>query len=306
MNTKTTRALASLVLIAVGGVLGYFGHGQAAALPIIPSQTVSAPPADSVRVLYSLTEKRNDQEIIALINDAKTHAYFAIYEFTLTNVADALVAAKKRGVDVRGVVDSGESSNSYDRPVIEELIAAGIPVETERHPSGSGIMHIKAIVTDGAYAFGSYNWTQSATKENDELLEIGTDPTMVKIYESILLKILDAYKGTSAAALGTSQTSGKVAGTIDYTEAPNHIGEEASVTGILVDSYTSKSGTVFLDFCDDYKNCPFSGVIFASDAKKFDNLSSFEGKRVTVSGTITSYNGQAEIKLASPSQLTSK
>src|SRR3989344_1427229 len=300
MNTKTMRVLATFVIALVSAGAGYFAHEEAGATPAISTQTVSAPPANSVRVIYSLTEKRTNEELIALIEEAGDHIYFAVYTFTLTDVADALIAAKKRGVEVRGIVDDEQARESFMRPVVEKLVAAGIPVQTDPS-SSSGIMHIKALVTERAYAIGSYNWTKSATTQNDELLEIGTDPALVAIYKDILLKILEAYKGTNAAA----QYATGSAGTIKYTEAPDHIGEEASVTGTLVEAYTSKTGTTFLNFCEDYKSCAFSAVIFASDAKKFDDLKAFEGKKITVTGTITEYQGQAEIKVSSPSQLES-
>ncbi len=296
MNRKVAKGLVALVLALASAGVGYAANGGGSS-PSIPEQTVSTPAPGTVRILYSLDQKQNDQQIIALINAAKTKIYFAMYEFTLKDVADALVAAKKRGVDVRGLVDAVESANSYDKPIIAELTASGIPVETEKHPDGNGIMHIKAIVTDQAYALGSYNWTGSATTENDELLEIGTDPTLRQAYENILTKLLAAYSG-NVTAVPTS------AGTIDYTDASKHIGETASVRGTLIDAHTASSGTVFLDFCKSYKSCPFSAVIFASDVQKFGDLSSYAGTSVTITGTITSYQGTAEIVLSDPSQLS--
>ena len=109
MRTKILRGVLVLVLAFAAGGVGY-KVGENNAVPnlcvSIPAQTVVAPSANSVRVVYSLDKKQNDQEIIALINAAKSHIYFAIYTFTLQHIADALVAAKKRGVDVRGLVDS--------------------------------------------------------------------------------------------------------------------------------------------------------------------------------------------------------
>jgi hypothetical protein len=302
MNPKMMRAGIAFVLIIASGSAGYMLGVESVPAPIsLPAQTVSAPPKDSVRIIYSLDQKQNDKEIIALIDSAKTKIYFAIYEFTLKDIADALVAAKKRGVEVRGLVDSGEAANSYDRPIIKELLDAGISVVTEKHPTGNGIMHIKALVTDSAYALGSYNWTSSATNLNDELLEIGTDATLRQAYENVLKKLLDAYAGNSAAAGAAASVS---IGTIDYTDAPNHIGDLASVRGTLVDSYTSASGTVFLDFCKSYKTCPFSAVIFADDAKAFGDLSRYNGQTITLTGKISSYQGKAEIVLTDPSQLS--
>ena len=303
MQTKVIRAVVALVLAGAAGTAGYTLRGTSVTdtEPRIPAETVAAPAAHSVRIIYSLDQKQNDKEIIALIEAAKTRIYFAIYEFTLKDIADALVAAKARGVEVRGLVDAGESSNSYDKPIITELINAGIPVETEKHSDGNGIMHIKAIVTDSAYAIGSYNWTGSATTENDELLEIGTDATLRQSYENILKRLLDAYQGNSAAAGAAANVS---IGTIDYTAASSHIGDYASVRGTLIDAYTSSSGTVFLDFCKSYKNCSFSGVIFADDVKKFGDLSRYNGTTITLTGKISSYQNKAEIILSNPSQLS--
>lgn len=304
MKAKIIRATVALVLALAAGSAGYgIGTGNATqtANINIPAQTITAPESDSVRIIYSLDKKQNDKEIIALIDAAKSHIYFAIYTFTLPSIADALVAAKKRGIDVRGVVDSEQSSNSYGAPITAKLLAAGIPIVTEKHATGNGIMHIKAIITDSAYAIGSYNWTKSATTINDEVLEIGTNEELRQAYENILKRLLDAYKGNSAAAGAAAPIS---IGTIDYTDAPAHIGDLASVRGTLVEAYTSASGTVFLDFCKSYKTCPFSGVIFADDVKKFGDLSHYNGTVVTLTGKISSYQDKAEIVLSDPSQLS--
>ena len=41
---------------------------------------------------------------------------------------------------------------------------------------------------------------------------------------------------------------------IDYTEAPNHVGEYACVVG-RVDHVNRPRETTFLNFCPDYKTC---------------------------------------------------
>ncbi|MSU74496.1 hypothetical protein EXS57_01820 [Candidatus Kaiserbacteria bacterium] len=304
MNQKILRASVALILALASGSAGYtLGTSDATEEIAIPVQTVTAPAPGTIRVLYSLDQKQNDQEIIALIDNAKKYVYFAIYTFTLPSIADALVAAKKRGVDVRGITDREQSQNSYGAPIIAKLQATGISVVTEKHVSGNGIMHLKTLITESAYATGSYNWTKSATTINDEVLEIGTDPALRQAYENILKKLLEAYKGNNAAAGAAAPVS---IGTIDYTEAPAHIGKYASVRGTLVKAHTSKTGTVFLDFCENYKTCPFTGVIFADDAKKFGDLSRYAGSVVTLTGKIASYEGKAEIILSNPKQLSTE
>jgi len=258
------------------------------------------------RVVYSRDFHKNDQEIIALANGAHSYIYFAIYTFTKSDIADALVAAKKRGVAVEGIMDKSEAGESYEKPIIAELLAAGIPLETEVHTDG--IMHIKAIVTDGGYASGSYNWTASATESNDELLEVGGTGDVHDQYLALLKKIIAANKAGAFAAApvagGASSTPGVIQGTYDYTEAKDHVGEYAAVTGRVVKVYASKNGTTFFDYCTKYAGCPFSAVVFSDDLSKFDNVSQYQGQTITIAGSITSYQGTAEIVLSDPSQVS--
>ena len=90
---------------------------------------------------------------------------------------------------------------------------------------------------------------------------------------------------------------------IDYTEAPNHVGEYACVSGKIDHVYTSRKGTIFLNFCPDYKTCPFGAVIFGSNAYKFSNPKQYEGKTVEITGLIKSYQGRPEIVLKDPRQI---
>jgi phosphatidylserine/phosphatidylglycerophosphate/cardiolipin synthase-like enzyme len=294
---RRVHAITIPVLI-LAAVLGGFAGAYLAGQPPPVAASGDQPDPGSVRVLYSLDDKENDQALISLIDNARDHVYFAIYEFTLTDVADALVRAKMRGIDVRGIVDRENSTSSYESPIIDELTRAGIPLVTQRQENG--IMHIKALVTERAYASGSYNWTHSATTENDEVLEIGTDPGLRARYETILTQVIAANAG-SARPRDTL-----VDRTYDYTEASAHIGETAAVRGTVVDVYTSASGTTFFDYCRDYDNCPFSAVIFPRDKDNFVDLSQYDGRTITVSGRIASYEERAEIVLHHPDQIDAR
>jgi len=49
-------------------------------------------------------------------------------------------------------------------------------------------------------------------------------------------------------------------------EASQHVGEEACIEAKLDHLYISQTGTIFLNFCPNYQECSFQGVIFASQA----------------------------------------
>lgn len=107
-----------------------------------------------------------------------------------------------------------------------------------------------------------------------------------------------SYQPTATDA--STQTQG---GVYDYTQAANHIGENAQVRGMVVKVDSSKKGTIFLDYCSNYRTCPFSAVVFSSNSGNFTNLSSYEGHYLTISGQIKTYQGRAEIILNNPSQI---
>lgn len=90
---------------------------------------------------------------------------------------------------------------------------------------------------------------------------------------------------------------------VSIEDAQNYAGSEACVRGALLKVFTSKSGTVFLDFCENYSQCPFTAVIFKSAVKKFDDLKQYEGKIVEIKGMIKTYKGKPEIILENSEQI---
>ena len=260
------------------------------------------------QIFYSLDQKRNDEEIVRLIDLSEKYAYFAIYTFTKQNIADALVRAKERGVEVRGIIDRDQGASSFGRPIVATLEAGGISVEKQIHVKG--IMHIKALVTEKAYAIGSYNWTQAATISNDEVLEIGRDPATHDTYRDVLLKVFEANKASLAAGFSlpgsASSTPKTISGSYPYTDAKNHVGEYVEITGTLVNLHLTKSGTLFLDFCKNYKTCPFSAVVLNRDRGAFSSLADLEGKEVALRGSIKLYQNKPEIVLSHPEDIGAK
>jgi phosphatidylserine/phosphatidylglycerophosphate/cardiolipin synthase-like enzyme len=180
MNSfKPTRDLAYLVVIAL--LLALCGQLY---------YTTRLHPAFETRVYYNHDEALNNQ-ITSLIRDADKFVYFGIYTFTRQDIKNALLGAKYRGLDVRGITDRDQTDKvALQGKIIKELRDAGIPVAEQDH---SGIMHLKAIVTDKGYASGSFNWTSSATNLNDEVLEVGTQEPIRNQYEKILREVITKY-----------------------------------------------------------------------------------------------------------------
>jgi DNA/RNA endonuclease YhcR with UshA esterase domain len=90
---------------------------------------------------------------------------------------------------------------------------------------------------------------------------------------------------------------------IKFADAPDYIGTTVCVTGKVNHVSTSEKGTIFINFCADYKSCPFGAVIFESVASKFPNPDQYTGKNVEITGFITTYQGRPEIVLDNPDQI---
>jgi len=103
--------------------------------------------------------------------------------------------------------------------------------------------------------------------------------------------------GASEAGLGAG--SGDC---VDFRLAGAHTGEQTCVSGRVLKVFSARSGNTFLDFCADFRNCPFTSVVFASDRSKFGNLSALGGRRIEIHGKIVPYHGQPEIIVSDPSQ----
>lgn len=106
--------------------------------------------------------------IIEEVNAATASVDFAIFFFTDDPLGDALIAAKNRGVTVRGLWDTLGAASPFSED--ERLCAAGIPVKRE---NTAGKMHNKFMVIDGGQSSarvvtGSLNWTGSGNNSNSE------------------------------------------------------------------------------------------------------------------------------------------
>lgn len=90
---------------------------------------------------------------------------------------------------------------------------------------------------------------------------------------------------------------------VDFRHATDHIGETTCVSARVGRVFTSRSGNTFLDFCADYRACPFTSVIFSDDRGKFGNLQALAGRRLEIEGPITTYQGRAEIIIHNSEQV---
>lgn len=102
--------------------------------------------------------------VVNTLNEAKESICLAAYSFTSQPVADALIAAHERGVEVRIVLDKSQEIASHS--LYGLMLAKGVPTRVNRHYA---IMHNKFAVVDGhTLQLGSFNYTKAAEEKNAE------------------------------------------------------------------------------------------------------------------------------------------
>jgi phosphatidylserine/phosphatidylglycerophosphate/cardiolipin synthase-like enzyme len=157
------RALGALVLL-----LPAFGHCADA----LPARAAPAAIAATGTVQVAFPPWDNAERLVVeAIDAARQQVLVQAFAFTNRAIANALIAAHRRGVEVRVTADRGQTF-SGDNSRIPDLAAAGVPVLLEVRYAAA---HNKTMVIDAGSAepvviTGSFNWTWGAQHRNAENL----------------------------------------------------------------------------------------------------------------------------------------
>lgn len=112
--------------------------------------------------------------IAGLAEGARERLDVCVYALTDDRIAEALLAAHRRGVRVRVISDDDKAADLGSDHA--RLAAAGIPVAVDDTPYH---MHHKFLIADGrTLATGSYNFTRQAAERNLEALIVTDDPRL--------------------------------------------------------------------------------------------------------------------------------
>jgi cardiolipin hydrolase len=113
--------------------------------------------------------------LIKEMRRARATADVCVFTITDDRISDGLIGLKQRGVRVRVLSDDQKAGDRGSD--IGRLRDAGITVALDRSPAH---MHHKFCLFDAArLVTGSFNWTRSASGENNENLLLTTEPSLV-------------------------------------------------------------------------------------------------------------------------------
>ena len=136
-----------------------------------------------IKILFSPQDKIIDNDIIPIILNAKKYIYIPIFFITHKEIENALIRAKRKGVEIKIINDATNAHSKYT--IHKRLRKENIKVKTENY---AGKMHIKGMFVDDEISIiGSMNFTKSANNKNDENIIIIYNKEITKYFRKTFI-----------------------------------------------------------------------------------------------------------------------
>lgn len=146
------------------------------------------------------------EAVVAEINRARKEVLMQAYSFTSKPIADALIAAKGRGVHVDILLDKSNEAETHTE--LGVLLEKGMAPHIDSHHA---IAHNKIMIVDRRVLItGSFNFTNQAEHENAEnLLIIRGNRELLDSYHQSFMnhKAHSQAPGAKAAATAAKTTN---------------------------------------------------------------------------------------------------
>lgn len=149
---------------------GEFGKGELVRHPVVWYNGIKIEN-------YFCPEDSCSKRLEALIESANSSIHFMTFSFTDMRIANDLIIADDRGVEIHGVFEKQQKSQ-YSQ--LDRLANQGLDVQWDNL---SAKMHHKVFVIDESITLlGSYNPTKSGDERNDENIIIVHSQDMASIF----------------------------------------------------------------------------------------------------------------------------
>lgn len=152
----------------------------------IPNPVVTLSDGTIVENYFSTHDHLADH-VIKQVGLAQKSIHFLAFSFTHAGIGKAMLNRAHEGVQVQGVFEKSQAVSSYSE--YEQFRKAGDNVEVylDANPRN---MHHKVIVVDGMVTIaGSFNFSDSADKHNDENIVIIRNPAISQKFEEEFQKL---------------------------------------------------------------------------------------------------------------------
>lgn len=137
---------------------------------------------------YFAPHDRVAEKLIARIRQAQASIHFLVFSFTHRGIAEAMMERARQGIEVLGVLERRQAIAVHS--VYATLASFGPPVQVYLDANKYN-MHHKLLILDGKISVaGSFNWSVSADKDNDENVLIIHSRAIAEQFEAEFQRIL--------------------------------------------------------------------------------------------------------------------
>ncbi len=148
-------------------------------------------PAQIKNEVYFSPGSNCKKRIISLINNAIQAVDICVFTISDDDISDAIYSAHKRKILVRIITDNDKANDKGSD--VDYLSKKGLSIVKDH---SANHMHHKFALIDSTYLInGSFNWTRSASKYNNENITILTDPELTSRFSE---KFEDLWREFSA------------------------------------------------------------------------------------------------------------
>jgi len=152
----------------------FFGPDAIAETPN-PRLTINGVPLEN----YFSPDDKVATRIVELLRGAQKSIYFMAYSFTADDFGEILRQKAQAGLSVAGVMEESQVKSNKGTE-FDAFQQAGLPVDMD---GNAGQMHHKVFIIDEQIVItGSYNFSSSAERINDENVVIFFDPQIAAQY----------------------------------------------------------------------------------------------------------------------------
>lgn len=145
--------------------------------------------ADNLAEAWFSPGERPLNRLLSFITSTRRSLDICVFTITDDRISDAIQGAHRRGVKVRVITDNDKAMDRGSD--VERLDRRGVDVRvdnTDHH------MHHKFAIADGMFLVtGSYNWTRSAAKYNEENIVVLDNQGLVKAFQEEFEKLWRAF-----------------------------------------------------------------------------------------------------------------
>lgn len=176
------RATHRLLALAQAEPVRWLGLLAREALGADGPSPAPAGPSAALRIEAGFSPEGSAEALVLkVLGTARRSIRLQAYSFTSPAVVRALIAAKRRGVDVAVVVDADGNRSRASLAALNLLAGAGVAARTL---DAYAIHHDKAVVVDRVHVqTGSFNYSSAAARRNSEnVVVVWNDPALADAY----------------------------------------------------------------------------------------------------------------------------